>query len=384
MTEKYLGEHMPKLGFGYMRLPLRDGSFDEEAVNGMVDEFLSHGFSYFDTAYIYEGSEEALCRSLVKRYPRERFQIATKLAVMMGMSKPEQQQAQFDISLKRLGVDFVDFYLVHGLNGEFIKIADSLDTWGYMRGVKEKGLAKHIGFSFHGTPEELDDILTKHPEMEFAQLQINYLDWENPEVQSRRLYETVRKHNTPFTIMEPTKAGLLAGGESKAAAFFKEANPDVSAASWAFRFAGGLEGLITVLSGMGNLEQIRDNAGTFKNFRPLTERERALIGEAVGIINATPRIPCTACRYCLTHCPQKIQIPAFIKIYNDLLVYKDRSSSGYSYMLNTGAKSAKPGDCAQCKECERHCPQHIEISDILAKLVAELDPVRNQFVIQTE
>ena len=241
MTENYLGEHIKKLGFGYMRLPRKDGSFDVEAVNAMVDEFMSHGFSYYDTSYIYEGSEVALCESLVKRYPRDSFQIATKMSVY-GMTRPEQQQEMLNASLARLSVDYVDFYLIHAMSERAAAIADSLGSWDFMQEVKKKGLAKHIGFSFHGSPELLDDLLTKHPEMEMVQLQINYLDWENPEVQSRRLYEIARKHNKPVSIMEPAKGGLLAGGESEAMELLKKANPDVSPASWAFRFVGELDG----------------------------------------------------------------------------------------------------------------------------------------------
>jgi predicted aldo/keto reductase-like oxidoreductase len=382
MSETYLGQSIKKLGFGYMRLPRKDGRFDVEAVNGMVDEFMSHGFSYYDTSIIYEGSEEALRESLVKRYPRDSFQIATKIS-LYDVSSPEQQQDRLNTSLTRLGVDYVDFYLIHALGEASAKMADSFNTWEFLRGVKEKGYAKHIGFSFHGTPELLDDVLTKHPEVEMVQLQINYLDWDNPEVQSRRLYEIARRHNKPVSIMEPTKGGLLAGGESDVTALLRKANPAVSTASWAFRFVGELDGLITALSGMENIDQIRDNAATFEHFKPLTTDERALIAKAVEIINSTPRIPCTACRYCVPHCPKKIQIPMFIGIYNTFLVHRQKSSSGYTYASMTQF-GAKPDECVKCRACEKHCPQHIEISDVLARLVDALDSVKTDYIVKTE
>ena len=371
MEEKYLGENIGKLGYGNMRLPRKNGKVDINTAKEMIDEFMSNGFSYFDTSYIYAGSEETLRECLVKRYPRERFQIATKIPIGFGVSRYEDHQKMLDASLSRLGVEFVDFYLVHGLSGESIKKADSFDSWKFMRDAKEKGFAKHIGFSFHGTPDELEEIFSKHPEMEFALLQINYLDWENPEVQSRRLYEITRKYDKPFSIMEPTKGGLLAGGESNAADLLREANPNVSVASWAFRFAGALEGLITVLSGMENVDQVRDNVSTFKNFKPPTEKEYEVIKKAVEIINSTPRIPCTTCNYCLPHCPEKIKIPDFIDIYNNLLVHRQKSSSAFTYSIMT-AHGTGPSGCISCRLCEDHCPQHIEISEILKKLVAEL------------
>ncbi|MDR0916203.1 MAG: aldo/keto reductase [Oscillospiraceae bacterium] len=367
-----------KLGFGYMRLPLKNGRFDSDTVNAMVDRFLKLGFTYFDTAFIYEGSEDALRESLVERYPRDSFQIATKLAVF-AISDPTKQREQLEMSLKRLGTDFIDYYLIHGLGGESIKTADRLDSWGYMRSVKEQGLARHIGFSFHGTPDELDGILTNHPEMEFVQLQINYLDWENPEVRSRELYEIARRHGKPISVMEPTKGGLLAGQDSTAGDVLKAADPSVSVASWAFRFIWSLDGIMVALSGMENLDQINDNAATFEHFTPLTPDERAKIEEAAERIREAPRVPCTSCRYCTSHCPQKIQIPTYIGIYNNMLAFRDTNSTGYSYSQNSFPGMSTPADCIKCKACEEHCPQHIEISQIMDNFTAKLEEVRAKF-----
>ena len=378
MPENYLGESIKKLGFGYMRLPRKGGKFDMDSVNEMVDEFMSYGFSYFDTSIIYEGSEESLRESVVKRHPRDSFQITTKISLLRAES-PDAHEEMLNTSLKRLGVDYLDFYLIHALTDRSIKAANKFDTWSFMRGVKERGIAKHIGFSFHGTPEELDDVLTNHPEFEIVQLQLNYLDWEDPVVQSRRCYEIARKHNKPITVMEPTKGGLLAGGDSEAANLLMKANPDVSVASWAFRYVAGLDGLVTALSGMESIEHIRDNAKTLNNFKPLSEEEHKLILQAVDIIKSTPRIPCTSCKYCVPNCPKELSIPTFIDMYNYLLVYKQKSSTGYAFESRI-RRMKHPSECIKCKECEKHCPQHIEISDVIDKFTKEMDEIKGNYV----
>ena len=372
MRDNVFSEVKGKLGFGYMRLPMENGSFDTSSVNDMADRFMELGFSYFDTAFLYTGSEEALRESIVKRYPRDSFQIATKIAIMLGLKKPEDQRAQFDISLSRLGVDFVDYYLIHGLSDNFIHIADELDTWSYMRAMKAEGKAKHIGFSFHGTPELLEKVLTEHPEFEFVQLQINYLDWENPEVKSRELYEIARRHNKPIVIMEPCKGGLLASEDSAAGKLMSDYNPDSSVASWAFRYVLSLEGVEVALSGMGEPYQLEDNAKTANNFTPVTAQELEVIDEAVKAINSTPRVPCTSCKYCVDHCPKKIAIPQFIKLHNDYLVHQEKSSVQYHY---GSAKKfgTPPSECIKCRLCETHCPQHIAIADVLEEFVKVME-----------
>ena len=377
MADKYLGEGIGKLGFGVMRLPLKNGEFDREAVNNLVDAFLARGFTYFDTAYVYEGSEVSLREALVGRYPRGAYQVATKLQVL-GVPTAAEQQDRLDESLRRLGLDYVDFYLLHGLGGAITAKAEALDAWSFMNHVKASGKAKHIGFSFHGTPEELEELLANHPEMEFVQLQLNYIDWDNPKVRSREMYEIARKYNKPITIMEPAKGGLLAEGESDSAALLKSHKPESSAASWAFRFAGELEGLITVLSGMGTVEQVEDNANTFTDFEPLSAGERKVLAKAVEMINSVPTIPCTSCRYCVPNCPKNIVIPGIINVYNSFLTHRAKASAGYAYTMMRDV-STDPAECIKCRKCEEHCPQHIDISDILAKAVEEFDSVRNAY-----
>ena len=371
MTEKYLGENIGKLGYGNMRLPKIDGEVDMKTVNEMIDAFIGNGYSYFDTAFIYEGSEEVLREALVKRHPREKFQIATKIS-LMKIKTADEMQYQVDTSMKRLGVDFVDFYLIHGLNEAYIKKADEYDAWSFIRGLKEKGIAKHIGFSFHGTPEELEYLLETHPYFEFVQLQINYLDWDSEKVQSREIYEIAREFNVPVIIMEPIKGGLLASDGSPVAPILKKYNPSASVASWALRYAATLDGVLTTLSGMSALEQLVDNVNTVNNLKPLSSEEIAVLAEAVKLLNSTPRIPCTGCEYCVKGCPKQIKIPSMMNLYSDYLVYNTTANIDHVYRLVTKGGTLA-STCIECKKCEDICPQGIAITDTLKKLAELFD-----------
>jgi predicted aldo/keto reductase-like oxidoreductase len=370
MADKYLGEAIGKLGFGFMRLPEReDGSFDYEPMKKMVDRFLEAGFTYFDTAYIYPGSEEALRETLVKRHPRDSFTISTKMPTYF-IKKAEEMQEAFDTQLARLGVDYIDFYLLHGHSLEMNKKLEPLGCWEFLRKLKAEGKIRHYGFSFHDTPENLDTILTNHPEAEFVQLQINYLDWDSKDVRSRELHAVARRHNKPFVIMEPVKGGLLAGQGSEAETYLKTKDPNVSAASWAVRFAASREGLITMLSGMNTMEMLEDNIKTVSSLVPPNEAELQILRETVDIINSKPRIPCTGCKYCVEVCPKKLNIPFLLHIYNDYLVYASKVGSGMPFLEATRG-GRLPSACIDCGQCEKRCPQHILISDYMPKL-AEL------------
>ena len=369
MAENYLGESMPKLGFGYMRLPKTESDeFDYELINEMVDKFIGSGFSYFDTAHMYSGSEETMKKTLVERYPREKFHIATKLPIAVIPSSDDMQR-YFDESLSRTGAGYFDFYLIHSMSATLAEKAEKFGAWEFISKMKEKGLVRHIGFSYHGTADVLDGILTRHPEAEFVQLQINYVDWESEAVQSRLCYEVARKHNKPVTIMEPAKGGALANPPDETVDLFKKANPSASCASWALRFAASHDGLIAVLSGMNSVEQMIDNIETFKNFKPISSDELEVLGKAVDIYKNIPRIPCTECRYCVDGCPQNIKIPELIKIYNEYLVYKTLALGQFRYIMSTSDNN-KASSCVQCKACEEHCPQNIEITDTLCKIAA--------------
>ena len=361
----------PNLGFGYMRLPMTDGRFDLDSVNEMVDAFMAHGYYYFDTAHVYQGSEEALRRSLVERYPRDRYWITTKCNII-DMKDPAGMQEQLDLSLSRLGVDHVDAYFLHAMSGPVFENADRLGAWGFLKRLKDEGVAKHIGFSYHGTPEDLIPALERHPEVELVQLQINYLDWESEDMQAHKLYDIVRSFGKWVTVMEPCKGGQLTSEDTPAGRLLKAASPEASAASWAFRFVAGLDGIFAILSGMGNLAQMEDNAHTFASFRPLSAEERALVDQAAELIRATPRVPCTACRYCSTHCPKSLPIPTYLKFYNDLLMYNTLESTRYIYRRRVrGERMAS--NCIGCKTCERHCPQHIPITDYIKKVQEQFE-----------
>ena len=371
MQSSIQDEKISKLGFGCMRLPRKAGAFDMEQICKMVDAFIESGGSYFDTAYVYDGSEAAMGESLVKRYPRDKFQIATKLNLRIIQSA-EEMAKQFKTSCERLRTDHIDFYLLHGINASAEEKAEKLGAWDYLKELKAKGLIGHMGFSFHGKPSELEEILSAHPEAEFVQLQINYFDWDNPKVESRRMYEIARKFDTPIIIMEPVKGGMLASEGSPTAGLLREAAPGVSMASWGFRFVSQLPGVFVTLSGMSALSQVADNVAIFKDMRLLSDDEKAILDKAVGIINSVPRIDCTGCGYCLEGCPSNIKIPNLLEIYNSYLTYNTTTNLDFQYKM-WAAQGGKAGDCTNCKACEEACPQKLEIPDSLSKISALFD-----------
>ncbi len=319
-----LGENIKKLGFGLMRLPQKNDAIDLEQVKQMVDLFIQAGFTYFDTAWAYAGSEEAIRQALVERYPRESYQLATKNAAWINCQTPEEAYAQFETSLRQTGAGYFDFYLLHNLGGKRTKYFDDYAMWDWVQEKKAAGLIKHVGFSCHSTPEELEAILQAHPEMEFVQLQINYADWENPAVQSRQCYEIARAHNKPVIIMEPVKGGMLATPPQPVADILHAAEPDSSLASWAIRFAANLPGVITVLSGMSNLAQMQDNLAYMQDFQALTASQQETLQKAQEALSQIPLIPCTNCNYCAKVCPMQIGISGSFTAMNYLTLYGDK------------------------------------------------------------
>ena len=366
----FLGEEIGKLGFGLMRLPQNNGVIDIEQTKQMVDMFLEAGFTYFDTAWAYNGSEDAIRQALVERYPREKYQLATKNAAWINCKTKEEAEAQFDTSLKQTGAGYFDFYLLHNLGESRTHFFDDYNMWDFVQKKKNEGLIKHVGFSFHSTPEELEEILIKHPEMEFVQLQINYADWDYPAVQSRRCYEIARKYEKPVIIMEPVKGGMLANPPESVKKILINAEPDKSVASWAIRFAADLDGVITVLSGMSNIEQMSDNLSFMKGFKGLTSDEKQILKEAQEEINRVPLIPCTTCNYCSKVCPSNIGISGSFTALNYYTLYNDKAAAAHQeeWLVNGHGKN-KASACIKCGKCEEACPQHISIRKELERSV---------------
>lgn len=365
--DKYFGESTPKLGFGLMRLPKKGmGKIDIEQTKKMVDLFMEAGLNYFDTAYVYDGgdSERAAKEALVDRYPRESFTLATKLCAWMGANSEKTAKQQFYTSLERTGAGYFDYYLLHALQAGNYKKYDEYHIWDFVKEQKEKGLIKHWGFSFHAGPDILDEILTKHPDAEFVQLQLNYADWENPDVTARANYEVARKHGKSIVVMEPIKGGALANPPKAVQDIFRKANPEASFASWAIRYVASLEGIITVLSGMSDVAQMEDNLSYMKQFKALDAEEQDAIRRAQEVINGIKSIPCTGCHYCTAGCPKQIPIPEIFEARNKQLVWGQLEQGRTEYaraVANVGTAS----DCIACGQCERACPQQIPVIDRL-------------------
>ena len=373
-------ESKKRLGFGLMRLPLLNpdnpANIDVEQVKQMVDTFLERGFTYFDTAWMYHSfqSENVVKEALVDRYPRDSYTLATKLHAGFIKTKEDRDKV-FEEQRRKTGVEYFDYYLLHDIGFDHYKTYTDLDCFRWLMDKKEKGLVRHIGFSYHDNAELLDKVLTEHPEFEFVQLQINYLDWESESIQSRKCYEVAEKHHVPVIVMEPVKGGTLANVPDAVTKMFKEYHPDMSVPSWAIRFAASHENVALVLSGMSNMEQLLDNLSYMDELVPLNEEENALIRKAVEIINSTIEIPCTGCSYCTDGCPMNIAIPKYFSLYNaDKQEIKTKSwmpqQEYYSRLTGTFGKAS---DCVACGQCEDVCPQHLPVIDYLQKVAEHFE-----------
>ena len=365
---------MPKLGFGMMRLPEKDGELDLEQICKMVDAYLASGMNYFDTAYMYCGgkSESIVKKALVERHPRESFTLTTKLPQWMMDEGIEGRDRIFNDQLARTGAGYFDYYLLHSVeDGANYEGYVKYDCFNWAKKKKEEGLIKHFGFSFHGTPELLDKILSEHPEVEIVQIQMNYADWDNPLIQSGRLYEVLRKYDMPFLVMEPVKGGNLVNLPEDAKAVLEDLHGG-SPASYALRFAASFPGMMMVLSGMSNMEQMQDNISFMADFQPLNEKELEAVRRVQEIFRSKHLIPCTSCRYCTDGCPKHISIPDLFAVMNTKQLYHDWNADYYYNVVHT-APGRKASDCLKCGKCEKVCPQHLPIRKLLEDVASEFE-----------
>ena len=355
-----------RLGFGMMRLPMIDGKIDEEQCCKMVDAFIQNGFNYFDTAHGYLGelSETAVNHCVTSRYPREDYILTDKLSSPY-FNRQEDIRPFFESQLAVCGVDYFDFYLMHAQDRTQFRKYKECHAYETAMELLKEGKIRHLGISFHDKASVLEEILSEYPQVEVVQLQFNYLDFEDASVQSRKCYEVCRKHNKPVLVMEPVKGGSLVELPDEAKAILDDTGSG-SYASYAIRFAAGFDGVMVVLSGMGSMEMVLDNISTMKSFKPLDVKEMEAISKVCGIIRGKSLIPCTACHYCTDGCPKRIPIPELFACMNTFTNFKNWNASYYTQIYtSTGGKAS---ECLRCGKCEKNCPQHLPIRDLLEKV----------------
>lgn len=350
-----------KLGFGFLRLLKKDEELDWETINSMVDAFMDGGGSFFDTCYTYlDGMSEAAIRKCVaERKPRESFQICDKLPGYLFKSYDDCRR-YFEVELERCGVNYFDVLMLHWLNDQNYSKAEKYDEFRFLREKKAEGLAKRIGFSYHGNAALLDEILTAHPEVDVVLMQLNYLDWESEGIQSRKCYETCVRHGKKVFVMEPVKGGTLASLPEEAEAKLRTCHPDWTPSDWALRFVQSLPGVEICLSGMGSVDQVKANIQPSER---LTEAEIKLLMEVRDIIESKTAIACTGCGYCVSHCPTHIPIPQYIRMYNELFRYPGDDWKIIPSYNQMALSAGKASDCICCHSCEKHCPQNLKIAE---------------------
>ena len=362
-----------KLGFGLMRLPKdKQGQIKLDEVQRMVDSYMERGFNYFDTAYVYEGSEEAIRQTLVEKYPRDVYTLADKLPAWK-LTCQEDVERIFQESLNRTGVDYFDFYLLHSVEKSHYPTYEKYQCFDFIQEMKKQGKIKYMGFSFHDDADFLDKVLTEHPEIDFVQLQLNYLDWENGVIQSRRNYEVARKHHKPIVVMEPIKGGTLASFSDDIEKIYKDYAPQKSIASWALRYVASLDGVMTILSGMSNAQQMNDNLDTMTHFEKINNEEAKLIKQVTDQVLSYPTIPCTKCRYCTPGCPMHIQIPDLFTAYNSAKMYGENRRYQTYYKDHSTGDYQPAKACIACGQCESVCPQNLEIISLLKEVSEVFD-----------
>ena len=362
-------------GFGCMRLPMKGTEVDIEQFKEMTDYFIENGFNYFDTAhgYIDGKSELAIKEALTSRYSRDKYLLTDKLTEPY-FNKEEDIRPFFQSQLDACGVEYFDFYLMHAQNATNFEKFKKCNAYETAFKLKEEGKIKHVGLSFHDKAEVLDKILTTYPQIEIVQIQFNYVDFEDPGVQSKKVYDVCRKHNKPVIVMEPVKGGSLIKLPDEAQKVYDEMPSGLSNASYAIRFAAGFDGIRVVLSGMSDMAQMKDNVSFMKDFKPLDENEMGAVAKVTGIYKGLDVIPCTACHYCVeeNHCPMSIKIPELFACLNTKKIFNDWNQNMYYNALTTDG-AGKASDCIGCGGCESVCPQHLEIRDLLTKVAAEFE-----------
>ncbi len=359
-------------GFGCMRLPMKDGEIDYAEFNKMIDTYIENGFNYFDTAHGYHSgkSETALRDCLVARYPRDKYILTNKLTNFYFKSEADVRPF-FESQLKICGVDYFDFYLMHAQSKEIFAYFKKCRAYEQALQFKAEGKIKHFGISFHDTAEVLDQILTEYPQIEVVQIQLNYVDYDDPAVQSKKCLEVCNKHGKPVIVMEPVKGGNLVNLPAEAKKYFEELG-GASTASYAIRFAAGCKGVFMVLSGMSDMAQMNDNLSYMKDFKPLDEREMQAVQSVCNVFKGMNLIPCTACRYCTDGCPKKISIPDLFACMNTKNIYRDWNADYYYSEVHTKNRG-KASECIKCGKCEKACPQHLPIRDLLIDVAKEFE-----------
>ena len=359
-------------GFGCMRLPMNGDVVDTAQFSAMVDKFMASGFIYFDTAhgYLSGKSETAIAECVVKRYPRESFTLTNKLTNVFFKSEADVKPF-FEQQLAWCGVDYFDFYLMHSQSKDKFEYFKRCRAYEQALELKAEGKIKHFGISFHDTADVLEQILSEYPQIELVQIQLNYVDWDSSVVQSRLCAEVCKKYNKPIVVMEPVKGGSLANLPDDARKVLTDLNGGTPA-SYALRFAAGRDNVFMVLSGMSNTEQAEDNLATMRNFTPLDQTEQAAVSKVVEILNPKHLIPCTACRYCVDGCPKHISIPDLFACMNAKQLYKDWNADFYYHEVHTKNKG-RASDCIRCGKCEKICPQHLPIRNLLQDVAKQFD-----------
>ena len=363
------------LGFGCMRFDGRaDDTVDIAQVSEMIDCYMEAGGNYFDTAWAYPNSEKTLRKALVERHPRDSYLIASKCITWSNCTCKEDLEAQLQETLATLGIDYLDVYLMHNLGGTRTASFEKFDAWEFVKSVKERGLAKHIGFSAHCTPEELEGFIAAYPEAEIIQLQANYSDWDSPDFRERECVELAHAHGFPVIAMEPVKGGILADPPQAVKDILDEAMPDDSYATAALRFTASQPGIVVTLSGMSTLEQVQDNCRAFRDFKPLDDGELAAIDRARAALKEGGTVQCTSCDYCAKVCPQNIGISQSLAVLNHFINYGDAASAGYQmgFVVRFNAGKNMITECIRCGACEDACPQNLPILEYFDRINDEI------------